>query len=324
MGTQFLDVVSGRCTSKKLDNFTMFRFVALFACLAFAAAEPQWAYPQAVDAAHLKTPSGDTVSVQALKIQHQQLKADEYAKKGYLTYAYTNKMVAAPPSKAFYSAPATYAAATMPAYTNGIYSPYGLRHLYKREADSDSQVFYTNPYAGNQYVNNVYNTAGVYGGYAGLSGYTLPYSTYGKIQSAYGLHHLGKREADSDSQMVIPTAYGGYSQINNAMYNNIYKAGIYGAAYPAINTYKTGMYSGFPSTYYSGYAHSLGKRDADSDSQMFYTNPIAGSAYNTNIYNTAGVYGAGVYGANLVNAGMTQYTSPYNYGNIWNRAQYIY
>jgi len=255
---------------EKLDNFTMFRFVALFACLAVAAAEPQWAYPQAVDAAHLKTPSGDTVSVQALKIQHQQLKADEYAKKGYVPYAYTNKMVAAPLSKAFYSAPATYAAATMPAYTNGIYSPYGLRHLYKREADSDSQVFYTNPYVGNQYVNNVYNTAGVYGG------------------------------------------------------GNIYKAGIYGAAYPAFNTYNSGMYSGFPSTYYSGLTHSLAKRDADSDSQMFYTNPIAGSLYNANIYNTAGVYGAGVYGANLVNAGMTQYTSPYNYGNIWNRAQYIY
>merc|ERR1712080_393938 len=257
MGTQFLDIVIGRCTSRKLDNFTMFRFVAFFACLAVAAAEPQWVYPQAVDAAHLKTPSGDTVSVQAHKIQHHQLKADEYAKKGYVPYAYTNKMVAAPISNAFYSAPANYAAATMPAYTNGIYSPYGLRHLYKREADSDSQVFYTNPYGGNQYVNNVYNTAGVYGGYAGLTGYTFPYSTYGKIQSAYGLHHLGKR-------------------------------------------------------------------DADSDSQMFYTNPIAGSAYNTNIYNTAAVYGAGVYGANLVNAGMTQYTSPYNYGNIWNRAQYIY
>merc|ERR1712080_176027 len=166
MGTQFLDIVIGRCTSRKLDNFTMFRFVAFFACLAVAAAEPQWVYPQAVDAAHLKTPSGDTVSVQAHKIQHHQLKVDEYAKKGYVPYA--NKMVAAP---------------MMPAYTNGIYSPYGLRHLYKREADSDSQVFYTNPYGGNQYVNNVYNTAGVYGGYAGLTGYTFPYSTYGKIQS---------------------------------------------------------------------------------------------------------------------------------------------
>merc|ERR1712080_521203 len=87
MGTQFLDIVIGRCTSRKLDNFTMFRFVAFFACLAVAAAEPQWVYPQAVDAAHLKTPSGDTVSVQAHKIQHHQLKVDEYAKKGYVPYA---------------------------------------------------------------------------------------------------------------------------------------------------------------------------------------------------------------------------------------------
>merc|ERR1712080_241994 len=99
----------------------MFRFVALFALVAVAAAEPQWVHPYAVhNAAHLKTPSGDTVSVQAAKIQHHQLKANEYAKKAYVPYAYTNKMVAAPISNAFYSAPANYAAATMPAYTNGI------------------------------------------------------------------------------------------------------------------------------------------------------------------------------------------------------------
>merc|ERR1711894_863702 len=55
-------------------NFTMFRFVALIAFVAVAAAEPQWGVE------HMKTPSGDTVSVQAAKVQHHQMKAAEYVK----------------------------------------------------------------------------------------------------------------------------------------------------------------------------------------------------------------------------------------------------
>lgn len=297
----------------------MFKLAPLLAFLAVASAEPQWVHPQAIDAAHLKTPSGDTVSVQAHKIQHHQLKAAEYAKKGYIPYTYTNSIHSAPVSTAVYSAPSTYASAAVPVYSNGAYSPYGLRHLYKREADSDSQVVYTNTFAGHPYVNNVYNNAGAYAGYTGLAGYTYPYSTYGKIHTSYGLHHLGKREAESDSQMVYTTAYGGHPQINNAVYNNVYKAGIYGSAYPATHTYNTGVYSAFPNTYYSGYTHHLGKRDADSDSQMVYTQSYSGYPYYNNVYNTAGVYGA-----NLVNAGITGYTYPYNHGNVWNRPQYVY
>merc|ERR1712080_172917 len=74
----------------------MFRF-ALFALVAVAAAEPQWVHPYAVhNAAHLKTPSGDTFSVQAAKIQHHQLKAAEYAKKAYVPYAYHSGVVSTP------------------------------------------------------------------------------------------------------------------------------------------------------------------------------------------------------------------------------------
>merc|ERR1712018_319503 len=86
----------------KLAKLTsiMFRFVALFALVAVAAAEPQWVHPYAVhNAAHLKTPSGDTVSVQAAKIQHHQLKANEYAKKAYVPYYHSN--VVALPSLPF-------------------------------------------------------------------------------------------------------------------------------------------------------------------------------------------------------------------------------
>jgi len=235
----------------------MFRFVALFALVAVAAAEPQWGYPYmgVHNAAHLKTASGDTVSVQAAKVQHHQLKAAEYAKKAYVPYTYASNVVAAPVASAVYSAPATYAAATVPvtyaaatvpAYTHGVYN---IHHLGKREAEADSQyVYHANTYAGYPYssvYNNVYNTAGVYGANiyntAGVYG-TYPYSTYGYA------HHLGKRDADADSQWYSTAA--GYP-----VYNNVYNtAGVYGA-----NIYNTA------------------------------------GVYGRNIYNTAGVYGRNVY-----------------------------
>merc|ERR1712066_112987 len=209
----------GVAFSKLSKTHIMFRFVALFALVAVAAAEPQWGYPYmgVHNAAHLKTASGDTVSVQAAKIQHHQLKAAEYAKKAYVPYTYASNVVAAPVASAVYSAPATYAAAVpvtyaaAPAYTHGVY-----HHLGKREAEADSQyVYQANTYAGYPYssvYNNVYNTAGVYGGYTGytgLTGYTYAYA-----------HHLGKR--DADSQWYSTTA--GYP-----VYNNVYNtAGVYG------------------------------------------------------------------------------------------------
>merc|ERR1712149_124761 len=142
----------------------MFRFVALFALVAVAAAEPQWINPYmgVHSGAHLKTASGDTVSVQAAKVQHHQMKAAEYAKKAYVPYTYASNVVAAPVASAVYSAPATYAAAvpvtyaTAPAYTHGVY-----HHLGKRDADADSQWYSTA--ARYPVYNNVYNTAGVYG-----------------------------------------------------------------------------------------------------------------------------------------------------------------
>merc|ERR1712223_1030622 len=136
----------------------MFRFVALFALVAVAAAEPQWAYANygyapVMDATHMKTASGDTVSVAAHKAQHHQLKAAEYAKKGY-ALGYVKPAVYAAPAVASYAAPvATYAhtcATGMPVYA-------GLHHLGKREAEADSQY--------------VYN-AGVYAN--GYNGYALP------------------------------------------------------------------------------------------------------------------------------------------------------
>merc|ERR1711963_1128062 len=139
MGTQFPDIVIGRCLSspQSQTHIIMFRFVALFALVAVAAAEPQWyGYAPVIDATHMKTASGDTVSVAAHKAQHHQLKAAEYAKKGY-AFGYVK------PAVASYATPvASYAA---PVATYAAHMPYiyaGVHHLGKREAEADSQYVY--------------------------------------------------------------------------------------------------------------------------------------------------------------------------------------
>merc|ERR1711997_115922 len=173
-------------------HFIMFRFVALFALVAVAAAEPQW-YAQPWDATHMKTASGDTVSVAAHKAQHHQLKAAEYAKKGY-AFGYVK------PAVASYAAPvASYAA---PVATYAAHMPYtyaGVHHLSKREAEADSQYVYNagvyangyNGYALPKVYNTVaspvaYNTGynGGYTGYSGYNGFTTPY-TYGNMWNRY-------------------------------------------------------------------------------------------------------------------------------------------
>ena len=275
--------------------------------MAVAAAEPQYGYwPQgSVDVAHRKTPSGDTVSVEAAKAEHHQLKASEYAKKG--------------------------------AYSAG----YPVHHLGKREADSDSQIYqYTNAYGNYPYNHNIYNAAGVYGinnvayktplTYAntGLA-YAAPVTTYGAYSAGYPIHHLGKREAESDSQIYQYTnAYAHYPYSHN-IYN---AAGVYGinnVAYKTPLTYtNTGLAYTAPVSTYGAYSagypiHHLGKRDADSDAQVYqYTNAYP---YATNLFNTAGVYGFNNFVQNTpvtyANAGLTGYaaTTPYSpLGNFWN------
>merc|ERR1712018_494082 len=266
-------------------NFTMFRFVALFAFVAVAAAEPQWGLE------HMKTPSGDTVSVQAAKVQHHQMKTAEYVKKGYASpIVYANSAAYAPYS----GVPVYNQGVAAPVYNHGVYS-YGLHHLGKRDADSDSQYIYSNGvYNSGIYANGyngyavpkVYNTVAspVHSGYNGV--YNGVYNTYA------GIHHLGKRDADSDSAMVYSTQFGGYPYTNTATFGNIYNAGIY---------------SSYPSTYYSGYTgHRVFKREAEADSQWVYNNaytPYSGFTGYT---------------------GYTGYAAPYNYGNVWNRAQYVW
>merc|ERR1712061_537957 len=96
--------------------------------------EPQWGLE------HMKTPSGDTVSVQAAKVQHHQMKTAEYVKKGYASpVVYANSAAYAPYS----GVPVYNQGVAAPVYNHGVYS-YGLHHLGKRDADSDSQYIYSN------------------------------------------------------------------------------------------------------------------------------------------------------------------------------------
>jgi len=221
----------------------MFRFVALFALVAVAAAEPQW-YAQPWDATHMKTASGDTVSVAAHKAQHHQLKAAEYAKKGY-AFGYVK------PAVASYAAPvASYAA---PVATYAAHMPYtyaGVHHLGKREAEADSQY--------------VYN-AGVYAN--GYNGYALP-------------------------------------KVYNGVYNTVASPVVYNNAYNGVYN---GVYNGLYNTYAG--VHSLGKREAEADSQFVY-NTYSGYPYTTGYTGYTGF------------TGYNGYTTPYTYGNMWNR--YLY
>ena len=275
----------------------------MFALVAVAAAEPQW-YAQPWDATHMKTASGDTVSVAAHKAQHHQLKAAEYAKKGY-AFGYVKPAVYAAPHVAAYAAPvATYAhtyAAPVATYAH---------HLGKREAEADSQYVYNagvyangyNGYALPKVYNGVYNTAIASPVVSYNGAYTNGlYNTYGA-----GVHAIGKREAEgeADSQWVYnagvyANGYNGYAIPK--VYNGAYNTAIASPVVSYNGIYTNGLYN----TYGAG-VHAIGKREAEADSQWVYNNgytPLTGyTGYN----------------------GLAGYTTPYAYGNVWNRAQYLW
>jgi len=283
----------------------MFRFVALFALVAVAAAEPQW-YAQPWDATHMKTASGDTVSVAAHKAQHHQLKAAEYAKKGY-AFGYVNPAVVAATPVASYASPVV----SYKGVYNPLYNTYaGVHAIGKREAEADSQWVYNagvyangyNGYALPKFYNGVYNTAIASPVVSYNGAYTNGlYNTYGA-----GVHAIGKREAEgeADSQWVYNAGvynngYNGYTipKVFNGAYNTAIASPV--VSYNGI--YTNGLYN----TYGAG-VHAIGKREAEAESQWVYNNgytPLTGyTGYN----------------------GLAGYTTPYAYGNVWNRAQYLW
>merc|ERR1712241_815817 len=203
--------------SKPNSNSTMFRFVALFALVAVAAAEPEsdsdafMPYHHGQEA-HMKTVTGDTASVAKAKEDHFQMKAAEYAKKGY---------------------EAPYAYGSFP------YQTYGYPYHHQQ------QFVYKTP--------SVYTPATYAHSVVPASPYAMPTYTQGAY-SAYPYHHLGKRdaeaEAESDAWYYNTNAYAAYPQYNR-FYNGVYgaRAGVYNA-YPT-NVYGAGVYGAYPYTQYS-------------------------------------------------------------------------
>jgi len=241
----------------------MFRFVALFALVAVAAAEPA-AEPQwLLDSTHMKTASGDTVSVAAAKAHHHQLKAAEYVKKGY---AFGTPLVYSKPAVTYtmpaatyattYAAPAYthYAAAGVPAYSHGVYAGYPHR-VFKREAeaeaDSDAQMVYspyTAGYAG--YGGYGHFGAGLYGNMYNAARYTYPATYSAGVYSPYVSHvntvYRGKREAEAEADPQV--MYSAYPYVNNAY------TGLYGARAAVYNTGVHGAHAAVYNTGYTGYA----------------------------------------------------------------------
>ena len=157
----------------------------------------------------------DTLSVKAAKINHFNLKAHEYAKKGYVSYV------------------APYAAAAVYAH------PYAHALLFrgKREAKADPQWLVAHPDGAvtpddtpavkaakiNHYALKAHDYAKK-GYFPYVSPYVAP-SVY-MHPYTYGIHHLrGKREAEADPQYFFnyPTAYT-HSSFYNAprVYNTHY------------------------------------------------------------------------------------------------------
>ena len=119
----------------------------------------------------------------------------------------------------------------------------------------------------------------------------------GLFSTYNGVHAIGKREAEADSQYIYNTgvysnAYNGYTlpKVFNGVYNTV--------ASPVVSY--NGAYNGLYNTYAG--VHAIGKREAEADSQWVYNNgytPLNGYTGYT---------------------GLTGYTTPYTYGNVWNRA----
>merc|ERR1712012_1310426 len=252
MGTQFLNAN----LTNKLKS-TMFRFVALFALVAVAFAEPeadsQFVYSNVAGvpyhgvyntyAGHVVAPVVKPVvpvvkaAVPAVPVvkyvnphhtegmTKQGVPEDtdsvKLAKKQH-ELAQEVEKVAQKVAKVQYVAPyTTYAAASFP-YVN---YPVAAHVIAKREADSeaDPAVFY-----------NAYN--GVYPAYSGY--YAYPYTTavagYPYNYSTPVVHSLGKREAEADSDAALYYNTYGY---NYAPYTYNYGTPYTYSAFPYRNVY---------------------------------------------------------------------------------------
>merc|ERR1712018_905976 len=138
-----------------------------------------------------------------------------------------------------------------------------------------------------------------------VQGYVAPYTTYAGVVSPvagvvspyvnypYG-HLIHKREADSDAAYLLTNTYAGLT--NAYPYNyNVYNPVVSPVVSSTGYTYQAAPFVAHTPVYT---AHHLGKREADSDAQYFYrqytpysyTNGYYPYNYN-NVYNYRNTYG---------------------------------
>merc|ERR1712018_171060 len=250
MGTQFLNVNVGRCliNFKKNRNSTMFRFVALFALVAVAFAEPE------ADAQWLVNPYNTVAGVPVVNKFVQPL-------------VYNQVPVVKPVVN-----PVVYKHAPAVAPVVKYVDPHHTEGMTKQgvpEKTDSVKIAEKQHELAQQIEKSKVNV-----------GYVAPYTTYaGVYPYAHPVAHVvAKREADSEAD----PAY---------FYNN-YATGVYPYT-TAVAGYT------FPSTYVSHPVVYRGKRDADSDAQLYYSRYASPYAYNYGhpyTYNTPYTYGYNRYG----------------------------
>merc|ERR1712064_72308 len=278
MGTQFLNVDVGRCQANLTNkpNSTMFRFVALFALVAVALAEPE------ADAQFLVNPINTVVGAPVVNtyrnthVRPVNTYADEDGLKIRRPVVY-NKVVpvvqqvvrpiqyhvpVAKPAAKDVDAHHTegMTAEGVPEKTDSVKIAEKQHELAKTIEESKAKV-----------------------------AYVAPYTTYGGVTYPYVhnvAHVVAKREADSEAD---PEPY--------VTYNGVYGT-VYGGVNPLANTYATPYttaVAAFPytTTSLSGYHYKepyvapgvyRGKRDADSQYYSPYRYNYAPYAYTNGYY----------------------------------------
>merc|ERR1711977_393717 len=259
MGTQFLNVDVGRCTINLTNkpNSTMFRFVALFALVAVAFAEPE------ADAQWVVNPYNTVAGVPVV---------NSYANHVVKPVVYNQVPVVKSVVK-----PVVYKHVP-------VVTPVVKPVVYKQVAPVVTPVVkYVDPHHTEgmteqgvpektdsvKIAEKQHEVAQAIENAKAKVQYVAPYTTYGYPYVHPVGHYIAKREADSESDPYV-----------------VYNTHHAGAVYPYGTTY------GFP-YHYSPVVYR-GKRDAEGDAQYYYNHYATPYAYNYGYpytYNNAYTHG---------------------------------
>merc|ERR1712088_482886 len=269
MGTQFLNVDVGRCMINLTNkpNSTMFRFVALFALVAVALAEPE------ADAQFLVNPLNTVAGVPVVNTYANHLvnpvvyNQVPVVKQVVNPVVYNQVPAAVLPTVKYVDAHHTegMTADGVPEKTDPVKIAEKQHELAKTIEESKAKVAYVAPYT---------TYAGVY-----------------PVAHQVG-HVIAKREADAESDAALYGAYGHvYPQVYGTTYGAPLTTAVAGWPY---TTAVSGITYQSPVVAHNGIYRF--KRDADSDAQIYnaYTTPYAynyASYGRPSYYNTPYTYG---------------------------------